>query len=206
MPGLAPSEMRLWLAGRRKRPCGLRVQCGLRRWRGRCIRCFGRYLFYWSSFLGLYLFCWRCLFSRHSLLGFNFLGWHCFFSRDSFFGFYLLGWRCFFSRYSFFGLYLLGWHCFFSRYNFLGLYLLGGRCFFSRYSFLGFYFRCWGSLFHWCDFFWGCFFCSCHRFLLDQFTKSTSCGLECKKRCMLLGTIPATWTRCHTRPPLSIQW
>ena len=162
MPGFALNVIRLWLAGRWKWPSCLRVQCGLSCGRGRS--CFGR----------------------------NFFCWRCFFSRCSFLGDYLLGWCCFFSRYSFLGDYLLGWYCFFSRYSFLGDYLLGWCCFFSRGSFLGRYFRCWSSLFRWCDFFWGWFFCSCHCFLLDQFTKSTSCGLESKKRCMLLGTIPAT--------------
>ena len=165
------------LACRWKRPSCLRVQSCLS-CRGRfgsrrslcgsgCFRGFlGGWLF--SGFLGGWLF------SSGFLGSSSFLGWR-FFS-GSFFGWSgFFGRCCFFSGWLFGSYSFLGWRSFFSWSG-----LFGWSSFFSHNRFLR------GSgLF--CD----RFFCSCHHFLLDQFTKSTSCELECTKRFMVLGSIPA---------------
>gem|GEM_PF-1319210 len=98
-----------------------------------------------------------------------------------------------------------------SRYFFRRRSLLGGRgSFLCWRSLHGCRFLCSGLssryFFGWCRFhgsrflcgnslFCGWFFCSCHYFLLDLFTKSTCCRLVGIKRCMVLGQCPAPCTR-----------
>ena len=179
----APGALRL---GRcRKGPSRLRVQSGLSKDDGgnrRCLgsRCFRSFLR--SRLLGCFLGGW--------LFGSGFFGGSSFLGR-CFFGSGLFGWSSFFSRGFLCGSFL-GWSGFLGCYRFFRGSSLFGRssflhcyffswCFFSGYSFL-----CGSGLF--CD----RFFCSCHfNVLLDQLTKSTSCELECMKRFIVLGVIPA---------------
>ena len=180
--GLVLSAVRrLRLAGCRKRPSRLRVQSGLscrgcgRSGRRRCggSGCFRGFLR--SRLLGCFLGGW--------LFGSRFLGGSGLFCRRFFRGCFLGGssflrcylFRCYLFRWSLFRC------CFFSRgrllrRRFLRRYFFGWRSFFS-----------WRSFLRWCGLFCGRFFCSCHHFLLDQITKSTSCVLECTKRFMPLG-------------------
>ena len=182
----------LRLAGRRKRPCRLRVQSCLSRRGSRRQGCFGSGCF--RGFLRSGFFC--CFlggrFFRRGFLGGRLLRWRlfrCCLLRRSFpgYGFFR---RSFFRR-RFFGRSLLRYsllggrffrHYFFGR-SFLRSGLLGRR-FFRRYFFSRSFLRR-------CGLFCGRFFRSCHHFLLDQIAKSTSCLLVCMKRSMVLEQCPA---------------
>ncbi len=180
----AQNFYRLWLAGCRKRPGGLRVQSGLSRWCGHrhSGRCFGSGFL--RGFLRSGLF--RCFLGRRLFL-------RCRFLRSSLFR-YLLGRRLFlrsgFFRSRLFGRYFFRWSLF--RSSFLGSWL------FSRYffcwCFFGGHFLGWSLLCRYffsrrllCSFFSCWFFRSCHSFLLDHIAKSTS-RLEYAKRFTALGT------------------
>ena len=184
--GLRTLETGFLRLGRsRKRPGCLRVQSGLssrgsgsRRCLGSgCFRCFLRSRLL-GCFLGGWLFGSR-LFGCSSFLGRRFFC-SCFFGWCGFLGWSLFGCRLF--RGSGF----LCSYCFFSRC------CLFGRSSFFRCYFFRCYFFCRCSFLCGSGLFCGRFFCSCHfNFLLDQFTKSTSCELECMKRFMGLGLVPA---------------
>ncbi len=175
---------RLRLAGRRKRPGGLRVQRCLSRGRYRNRGCFRSGFFrcflrsgFFRCFLGCRFFRGRfsggCFFLRRRLLRRGlFLG-------RSFLGRYLFGrglLRCGLPGRSFLGRYLFGrglLRCGLPGRSFLG------RCLFSR-SLLRRGLLC------------GRFFRSCHHLLLDQIAKSTSCLLVGMKRSMVLERASST--------------
>ena len=155
------------LGGRRERPRSLRAQRGLRsRGSGGFGGLFGSRLF-------------SGLFGRSGFFGSRLLGGSFF--RYSFFGSRLFS-GGFFRSSSFFGR-----GGFLGSSGFLGYGLFGHGLFSSRFlgrdGLLG------------SSFFCGCFFCSCHGFLLDQVEKSTQGNalhvLEGAKRFMALKQAPA---------------
>ena len=193
------------LAGRRKRPCRLRAQSGLSSRGSRSRRCLGSGCFRGflrSRLLGCFLGCW--------LLGSRLLRYSSFLCRGFLGGYFLrsdlLGWRrflrssllrrCGLLRSDLLCRYFFRWCRLLGRSSFLGSNLL--RCYLLRWcrllgrrSFLSCYFLRWCRFLCGSGLFCGRFFCSCHYFLLDQFTKSTSCKLESMKRSMVLGKSPA---------------
>jgi len=182
------------LAGRGKRPSGLRVQSGLSRRGSRGSGCFGGRLFgslFRSGLLRSRLF--RSRLFRYFLgsglfrsrLSSGFLGGSLF--RYCFFDCGLLG--CSFLGRSLFGRGLL--HSSFFGRGLLGCGLLSGRLLSSDLL------RC--SSFFSCG-----FFCSCHSFLLDHIAKSTS-RKETVKRSTGLGC--RSWpSAANTVRPSCASW
>ncbi len=167
-PGLTQNHVSgSGFAGRRERPCSLRVQSSLSSRGSRSRRCLGSGCFRGflrSRLFGCFLDGW--LFGCRFLRDYSFLG-SCLFSRRLLCRRLLSGWflcRWLLCRYSFFSRRLFsrrlfGWSlfsCYLFRSYFLSWRSFLGRCFFS------------GGLFSWCSFLHGSglfcdrFFCSCH--------------------------------------------